>query len=86
MAVSYGPTPPPQPNEDRTFGAAVEDAQKDYARLTFAHEFSWSIDLSGGVIWRCKCSELVARNSMTANQHILQEVRKARGPIRPPTK
>jgi hypothetical protein len=85
MTAIYGP-PPPQPDDDRSFGQAVDEAQKDYARLTHFHEFSWSIDLAGAVIWRCACSSSVPRNSMSANTHILQEVRKARGPVRPPQK
>jgi hypothetical protein len=79
VSVSYGP-----PQHDRSFGDAVEDAHKDYARLTHIHEFSWSVDLSGTVIWRCACSSSVPRNAASADTHILTEVRKARGPVRPP--
>jgi hypothetical protein len=87
MTAIYGPkSEPPPPDADHSFGQAVDEAQKDYARLTYAHDFSWTVDLTGSVIWRCSCKPSEAHNSMTANAHILKEIRKARGPVRPPQK
>ena len=82
MTLNQGPPSP----SDRSFGDAVEEAHKDYARLTHLHEFSWSVDLSGSVIWRCACSPAVPRNSTAADSHVLTEIRKVRGPVRPPSK
>jgi hypothetical protein len=85
MTAIYGPPPPP-PDADQSFGQAIEEANKDYARLTYAHDFSWTVDLTGSVIWRCSCKPSEAHNSMSANAHILKEIRKLRGPVRPPQK
>ena len=84
MAAIPGPTP--QPHRPDTWADAVEAAHQDYARLTRGHEFSWSIDLSMGVVWRCGCSPEKARNAAAADTHILTAVRAARGPVRAPKK
>lgn len=83
MSISYGPPTPPQPR-DQSFAEAVDLAQKDYARLLHLHSPVWSLDLAGEVRWRCDCSPDVPRNSAALDKHILTEVRRARGPVRPP--
>jgi hypothetical protein len=77
--------PTPQPR-DLAFSEAVDLAQRDYARLLHMHSPSWSLDLAGEVVWRCECSRDVPRNAAALDKHILTEVRRARGPVRGPTK
>ena len=77
---------PPTPQRPDTWADAVEAAQQDYARLTRGHEFSWSVDLSMGVLWRCSCSPDKPRNSGAADVHILTAIRSERGPVRAPRK
>ena len=67
---------------DKSFDSAVQEAQRDYARLLHAHSPSWSINLSGSVVWRCGCSDSTARNAAAMDSHILTAVRNARGPVR----
>ena len=84
MAASLGPTPqPPQPD---SFQQAVQDAQKDYARLTHAHDIAWAVDLSMTVKFRCSCSADKERNAEAMVTHILTSIRNARGPVRAPRK
>ena len=72
--------PPFQP--DKTFNSAIEEAQRDYARLLLGHSPSWSVNLSGSLIWRCSCTETVPRNTAAMETHILTAIKNARGPVR----
>jgi hypothetical protein len=73
-----------QRNGPDTFSEALEVAQRDYARLLYEHAPTWSLDLSGAVVWTCCCGSPGPRNAAANDQHIKESVRKARGPVRPP--
>jgi hypothetical protein len=83
MTIHSGPTPQPH---DLTYGEAVHEARQDFGRLRHLHSPDWSLDLAGAVEWRCACSPDVPRNAAALDRHILTEVKRARGPVRPPTK
>lgn len=71
----------PPPNPDRTLAEAEREAQKDYARLLYAHSPSWSINVfTGEVRWTCSCSSPGPRTAAQQDLHILKVVREARGP------
>jgi hypothetical protein len=81
MTANYGP-----PDTDHTFAQAVDLTSKDLARLQHVHTATWSVDLSLTVIWRCECSPGVPRTQKAIDNHIIAEIRKARGPARGPQK
>ena len=83
MTANYGP---PTQSSDRTFRAAVDDAQRDFARLLHEHSPTWSLDLLGMLRWTCTCPNPGPRNTAALETHILEAVRKARGPVRGPKK
>ena len=76
--MSDGPLSP-----DKTWQDAINEAQRDYARLLHHHSPSWSIRLDGSVEWSCACDGK-ARNALALDAHILVAVRQARGPVRRP--
>ncbi len=77
---------PRSPN-DRSLKEAEEEAQRDFARLLHAHSPSWSLDIFTGMVrWTCSCPSPGPRNAAAMDTHILAEVKKARGAIRPPQK
>ena len=75
----------PPSGPDRTLKDAEQDAQRDYARLAQIHEPTWSIDIFTGIVrWTCSCPSPGPRNAAAMDSHLLAEVKKARGPVRPP--
>ena len=78
MSVSYGPPTPPQP--DKTYSEAIQEAQRDFARLMHLHDINWQVDVSCTSVWmRCSCDDK-ARNVTAMRDHILKVVHDARGP------
>ena len=75
-----------QPLSPDTFTEAVDRAQRDYARLLYVHSPTWSLNLHGAVEWTCGCASPGPRNAEQNDRHLLEAVRKARGPVRPPRK
>lgn len=71
-------------DHDLSMEQAVEQAQRDYARLLHIHDVSWETDLAASVVFRCTCSPGVSRSSSAIEAHIKTEIRRARGPVRPP--
>lgn len=84
MSIIHGPTPRPT---DRTLRQAQDEAQRDFARLLGEHSPAWGIDtFTGSVLWACSCNSPGPYRNSELDRHILQAVRKARGPLRPPKK
>lgn len=81
MSLSTGPIPPPR---DRSFIDAVDEAQRDFARLLYVHSPTWRINTAGMVEWVCTCPSPGPRTCEANDNHIKEAVRKARGPVRPP--
>ena len=67
-----------------TYKGAVVMAQRDFARLLYEHSPYWSVDMEcKQLVWACSCDD-VPRNAASMETHILNAVKKIRGPIRPP--
>jgi len=81
MTLNSGPPPSPS---DRSFKDAVDEAQRDYARLLYVHSPTWRINTAGTVEWVCGCPSPGPRTAEQNDRHILEAVRKVRGPVRPP--
>jgi hypothetical protein len=75
---------PPAPSPDRTYTDAVDEAQRDFARLLYQHSPTWRITTDGMVEWVCTCGSPGPRDSVQIERHIKEAVRKVRGPTRPP--
>lgn len=87
MSLDYGPKPTLPSPSDLSLKEAEQEAQRDFARLLHAHSPSWSIDIFQGTVrWTCSCASPGPRNAAALDSHILAEVKKARGAVRPPTK
>lgn len=82
MAANHGPCS----SNDLTFGDALDHANKDWHALSATHRLTWTLDYHGSVAWWCSCHEPGPFNSQAADKHILEAVRKVRGPVRPPKK
>lgn len=79
-----GATRPPR---DLTLKEAEQEAATDYKRLAHGHIPSWSVNVFHGTIrWTCSCWSPGPRNAAEMDAHLLDAVRKARGPTRAPKK
>lgn len=88
MSTPDGPNQsasPPDPH-DLTLEQAVKEAQRDYARLLYLHSPTWSVNLYGTVEWSCTCASPGPRNAESNDRHLLESIRKVRGPTRGPRK
>jgi predicted metal-binding transcription factor (methanogenesis marker protein 9) len=80
MSIIHG-----TPSHDRTLKEAEDAAQRDFARLLHGHSPSWGIDTwTGSVLWACSCNSPGPYNHAALDKHVMEAVRKARGPVRPP--
>jgi hypothetical protein len=86
MAFRSTPSSSKEPGPDRTFSAALDEANRDWHALSQSHHPTWTLDYHGMVVWWCSCPKSGPYNSKALDSHILTVTREARGPVRPPKK